>query len=157
MSWLAACVEYLGKQKSGAEPWATCKAYYSLTPMHTMDFPGGSDGKVSAYNARDPGSIPTLGRSPREGNGNPLQYSCFENPMDGGAWWATVHGVTESQTRRSSFTMHSMKWATYSLLSKSSQRKDIQHWWIEKESSIVGEETTKNLVAGQAWIVRYIS
>ena len=48
-------------------------------------FPGGSDGKASAYNAGDPGSIPGLGRSPGEGNGNPLQYSCLENPMDGGA------------------------------------------------------------------------
>ena len=47
-------------------------------------FPGGSDGKASAYNARDPGSIPGLGRSSGEGNGNPLQYSCLENPMDGG-------------------------------------------------------------------------
>ena len=47
-------------------------------------FPGGSDGKASAYNARDPGSIPGSERSPREGNGTPLQYSCLENPMDGG-------------------------------------------------------------------------
>ena len=50
-----------------------------------MDFPGGSDGKVSVYNAGDPGSIPGLGRSPGEGNGNPIQYSCLENPMDEGA------------------------------------------------------------------------
>ena len=50
-----------------------------------IDFPCGSDGKASAYNAGDPGSIPGLGRSPGEGNGNPLQYSCLENPMDGGA------------------------------------------------------------------------
>ena len=50
------------------------------------DFPGGSDGKASAYNVEDPGSIPGSGRSPGEGNGNPLQYSCLENPMDGGAW-----------------------------------------------------------------------
>ena len=50
------------------------------------DFPGGSDGKVSAYNAGDLGSIPGSGRSPGEGNGNPLQYSCLENPMDGGNW-----------------------------------------------------------------------
>ena len=50
-----------------------------------FDFPGGSDGKASAYNAGDPGSIPGLGRSPGEGNGNPLQYSCLENPMDGEA------------------------------------------------------------------------
>ena len=46
----------------------------------------GSDGKASAYNAGDPGSIPGLGRFPGEGNGNPLQYSCQENPMDGGVW-----------------------------------------------------------------------
>ena len=51
-----------------------------------LDFPGGSDGKASAYNAGDLGLIPELGRSPREGDGNPLQYSCLENPMDGGAW-----------------------------------------------------------------------
>ena len=58
-------------------------------------FPGSSDGKVSAYNAEDPGAIPGSGRSPGEGNGNPLQYSSLENLMDGGAWWATVHGVKE--------------------------------------------------------------
>ena len=46
----------------------------------------GSDSKVSAYNAEDPGSVPGWGRSPGEGNGNPLQYTCLENPMDGGAW-----------------------------------------------------------------------
>ena len=49
-------------------------------------FPGGSDGKASVYNAGDPGLIPGWGRSPGEGNGNPLQYSCLENPMDGVAW-----------------------------------------------------------------------
>ena len=53
---------------------------------YSLDFPGGSDSKVPAYNAGDPGSIPGLGRSPGEGNGNPLQYSCLENPTDGGAW-----------------------------------------------------------------------
>ena len=52
--------------------------------MHSVDFPGGSDGTASAYNTGDLGSIPTLGRSPGEGNGNPLQYSCLENPMDEG-------------------------------------------------------------------------
>ena len=51
-----------------------------------MDFPGGSGGKASAYHVEGLGSIPGLGRSPGEGNGNPLQYSCLENPMDGGAW-----------------------------------------------------------------------
>ena len=58
-------------------------------------FPGGSDDKASAYNAGDPGSTPGLGRSPGEGNGNPHQYSCLENPMDGGTWWTTVHGVAK--------------------------------------------------------------
>ena len=67
------------------------------------DFPGNSDGKASAYNAADPDSIPGSGRSPGEGNGNPLQYSCLENPMDGGAWWATNHGVAKSRTRLSDF------------------------------------------------------
>ena len=61
-------------------------------------FPGGSDGKVSAYNAGDLDSIPESGRSPGEGNGNSLQYSCLENPMDGGTWWATVQGVAKSWT-----------------------------------------------------------
>ena len=54
--------------------------------INYMDFPGGSDGKASTYNAGDPGSIPGLGRSSGEGNGNPVQYSCLENPMDGGVW-----------------------------------------------------------------------
>ena len=67
-------------------------------------FSGGSEIKASACSAGDPGSIPGSGRSPREGNGNPLQYPCLENPMDGGAWWATVHGVTKSQTRLSDLT-----------------------------------------------------
>ena len=66
-----------------------------------LGFPGGSDGKESAYNAEDMGSIPELGRSPGEGNSNPLQYSCLENTMDRGAGWATVHGVTKSRTRLS--------------------------------------------------------
>ena len=67
-------------------------------------FPGGSEVKASASNAGDPGSIPGSGRSPGEGNGNPLQYSCLENPMDRGTWWAAVHGVTKSRTRLSDFT-----------------------------------------------------
>ena len=58
-------------------------------------------GKQSACNVGDPGSIPGLGRSPGGGDENPLQYSCLENSMDRGAWWATVHGIEESQTRLS--------------------------------------------------------
>ena len=63
-----------------------------------LGFPDGSDGKESTCNAGDPGSIPGSGRSPGEKNGYPLQYSCLENSMDKGAWWATVHEVTESDT-----------------------------------------------------------
>ena len=55
-------------------------------PNQEKDFSGDSDRKASAYKAGDPGLIPGLGRSPGEGNGNPLQYSCLENPIDGGAW-----------------------------------------------------------------------
>ena len=64
-------------------------------------FPGATSGKESASNAghiREVGLIPGLGRSPGEGHGNPLQYSCLGNPVDRGVWWATVHRVTKSQT-----------------------------------------------------------
>ena len=64
--------------------------------------------KCLAYNAGDLGSILGLGRSSGEGNGNPLQYFCLENPMDRGVWWATVHGVAKSRTRLSDFT-HSLR------------------------------------------------
>ena len=67
-------------------------------------FPGSSKVKASACNAGDLGSIPGLGRSPGEGNGNPLQYSCLKNSMDRGAWWAAVHGIAKSRTRLSDFT-----------------------------------------------------
>ena len=66
-----------------------------------MGPPGGLNGKESACNAGDAGDeglIPESGRSSEEGHGNPLQYSCEENPMDRGAWWATVHRVAKSQT-----------------------------------------------------------
>ena len=66
--------------------------------------PGGSEVKASACNAGDLGSIPGLGRSPGEGDGNPLQYSCLENPMDREVRWATVYGVAKSRTQLSDFT-----------------------------------------------------
>ena len=69
-------------------------------------FPGSLDSKASAYNMGDLGLIPGSGRSPGEGNGNPFQYSCLENPMVGGAWWATVHRVAKSRTPLSDFTFH---------------------------------------------------
>ena len=71
-----------------------------------MGFPGGSDDKESAGNGGDPGLIPGLGRSPGGENSNSLQYSYLENPMDGGAWWATFHGVTKSWTQLSTYHTH---------------------------------------------------
>ena len=69
--------------------------YGSESQSRDSHFPGGSVVKNPPDNAGDPGSIPGWGSSPGEGNGNPLQYSCLENPMDRGAWQATVHGVAE--------------------------------------------------------------
>ena len=77
---------------------------YVLLILDIQGFPGGSEVKASAWNVGDLGSVPGMGRSPGEGNGNPLQYSCLENPMEGGAWQATVHGVAKSWTRPSDFT-----------------------------------------------------
>ena len=71
-------------------------------PVVYLGFPGGSGGKESVCNAGDLDLIPGLGTSPGEGNGNPLQYSCLENPMDRGAWQTTVHLVAKSQTQLSS-------------------------------------------------------
>ena len=71
-----------------------------------MGFPGSSNGKEFACNVGEPGSIPGLGRSPGELNGNLLQYSCLENPMDRGAWWATIHEVTKSHTQLSDYHFH---------------------------------------------------
>ena len=87
--------------------WDIClhkwKTKISITPLDFLShfFLGGSDCKESACNAGDLGRIPGWGRSPGEGNGSPLHYSCLGNPMDGGAWRVTVHGVTQSQTQLS--------------------------------------------------------
>ena len=71
---------------------------FKLCTVLSTAFPGGSDNKESACNAGDSGLNSGSGRSPGEGNGKPLQYSHLENSMDRGGWWATVHGVTKSQT-----------------------------------------------------------
>ena len=93
-------VKQMKKQLSKMFPkfseWACLR--WLLVTLH-KGFPGDSDGKESAYNAGDLGSVPGLGRSPGEGNGNPLQYSCLENPMGRGAWQATGHCVANSRTR----------------------------------------------------------
>ena len=73
--------------------------YFKAKLLFSEDFPGGSDGKESTCNAEDPGVILGSGRSPGEGHGNPLQYSCLENSMDRGTWQATIHGVTKTPSR----------------------------------------------------------
>ena len=108
------CVNFLFNTKSQKIDTGKKKC---LRETIQVIFPSGSDGKASACNAGDWGSI--LGsRSPGDGNGNPLQYSFLENPMDGEAWWATVHEVTKSQTRLKRLSMHthsqySFKFTTY--------------------------------------------
>ena len=100
-------------------------AFWADAAVHLLM--GGSEGKASAYNAGDQGSIPGPGRSPGEGNGNPLQDSCLENPMDGGAWWATVHGVAKSQTRLSftfTFTPSFMLGDDHDVVRPLSQQED---------------------------------
>ena len=74
--------------------------------VQVLDFPCSSDSKESAFNSGDPGLIPGLERSPGEGNGNTVQYSCLENPMDRGAWQAIVHGVTKSRKQLSDEHYH---------------------------------------------------
>ena len=110
MCMIAICISYVAKWLFTFLPtykYLYINVYifiYKCIYIHTYTgFPGGSEVKSSTCNAGDLGSIPGSGRSPGEGNGNPLQYSCLENPMDRGAWWATVHGVAKSQTRLSDF------------------------------------------------------
>ena len=106
--------------------WTTWKPLFYLAPLCNVEqvicfclcywallqrcFLGSSDSKASYYNVGDLGLIPGLGKSPGEGYDNPLQYSCLENPMDQGAWWATVHGVARSRTRLSDFTSLHIQW-----------------------------------------------
>ena len=90
----------------GGMKWEIGIDIYTLLCIKQQGFPGGSEVKASACNAGDPGLIPELGRSPGKGNGNPLQYSCLENPMEGGAWQATIHGVAKSQTQLSDLTFY---------------------------------------------------
>ena len=86
--------------------WKGCGLFKQF--LHYLGFPGGSDDKESACNAGDLASIPGSGRSPGRENGYPLQHSCLENRIDRGAWQATVHAATKSQTRLSDyhFTLH---------------------------------------------------
>ena len=102
-----------------------------------MGFPGGSAGKEYAYKAGDSSSLPGLGRSPGEESGNPLQYSCLENPMDRGAWRSAIHGVAQSQTRVATSTfrgstcllsVHMSGWMTMSRGEGKEIQIFVSHW-----------------------------
>ena len=98
-------------------------------------FPGVLVGKESACNAGDPCSISGSGRSPGEGNGNPFQYSCLENPMDGGAWWAAVCGVAKSRIRLSDFTF---TFHFHALEKEMATHSSILAWRIPGTEDLVG-------------------
>ena len=93
--------------QEGGDLYFSRRIFYFITIIH-FSFPDSSVGQESACNAGDPSLIPGSGRSPGEGIGYPLQYSCLENPMDGEAWCTTVHRVAKSQTQLSdlTFTFH---------------------------------------------------
>ena len=89
--------------------------------------PGGSDGKESTCNAGDTGLIPGSGRSPGRGHGNPVQYSCLENPMDRGDWWTTVHSVAKSLTQLKQLSMHIRKADTMGRAEQKERTESAKH------------------------------
>ena len=115
---------------------------YTHTHIYIHMYPGGSVVKNMPTNAKHAASIPGSGRSPAEGNGNPLQYSCLENPMDGGAWWATVRGVAKSQTRLSHFTHFTLpkrkwKWKLLSSVQSPSRVSlPVTPWTAARQASL---------------------
>ena len=103
--------------------------------MVPLDFPGGWDSKESACNVGDLSSIPWLGRSPGGGNGTPLQFSCLENPMDRGAWWASVHGVAKSRTRLNDFTF---TFHFHALEKEMATHSSVLAWRVPGAGELVG-------------------
>ena len=105
---------------------------FSVYVVPSLDFPGGSDSKEPVYNAGDLGSVPGSGRSPGEGNGDPLQYSCLENSVDRGTWRAIVHGITKSQTWLSDWYFHFSLMVRLILESQDRKRKkiDLVESWL---------------------------
>ena len=112
--WVPGWPSRAGPSPSETSSLLLCLKHYGLgitcynSLAWTLGFPDGSDSKDSACDVGDLGSIPGSGRSPGGGHGNPLQYSCPENPMDGGVWWVTVPGVEKSRTQLSDFHNNSL-------------------------------------------------
>ena len=109
-------------------------------------FPGSSNSKESACNEENQCLLPALGGSPGEGNGNPLQYSCLENPMDRGTWWTTVRWVTKSQTQLSDFYFHT--WSLYNVtyqfyLNKIKSKNILKLKWTNKKYKLSSFEKLK--------------
>ena len=100
-----------------------------------MGFPVGSNGKESACNAGDPSLIPGSGRSLGEGHGNPLQYSCLENPMDGGNRWAPIHGVEKSQDTTEQLTHSNVRCRGRHLVILRDFDKDTSTWSPESSAA----------------------
>ena len=131
----------------------------------TLDFPGGSDGKASVYNVRDLGSILGLGRFPGEGNGNPLQYSCLENPMDGGAWCRLLstgskrvgHDFTFTFTFRvfSNESVLHIRWPEYwsfnFSISPSNEYSELISFRVDSFDLLAVRGTLKNLLQHHNW------
>ena len=145
--------------------------WWKVCLMVRSGFPGGWEVKASASNAGAPGSIPRSGRPPGEGNGNPLQYSCLENPMLGGAWWATVHGVAKSRTQLSNFTSLHFKPEKGFPDGASGKESAYQCWrcrrcgfypWIGKITwqptpvFMPGESHGQRSLAGYKWLQRVV-
>ena len=116
-----------------------------------LGFPGGSVVKNLPDSEGDSGSIPGLGRSPEEGQGNPLQYSCLKNPMDRGAWQATVHGVTKSWTRLSDFTFK--LWSRASLVAQ--RLKRLPGMWETWVRSLGWEDPLEKEIATHSSILAW--
>ena len=126
------------------------REYRHHVPVYLF-FPGGSDGKESACNVGNLGPIPGLGRSSVEGNANPLQHSCLENPMDRGAWWATVYIITKSQTWLSNEAcMHAhISVSVFVSCQHIGQRTKCESWWMNHHKQEDTDPTLKSLVSVQ--------
>ena len=110
--------------------------------------------KASAYNAGDRGSIPGLGRFPGEGNGNPLQYSCLENPMDRGAWWATAHGVAKSWTWLSNFTSLSPASKVMLKILQARLQQNVNCELPDVQAGFRKGRGTRDQIANICWIIK---